>query len=190
MIFPGELAFDIDGVCADTMNLFIDIAETVYGFRNIRYEDISEYELGTLGGVDSALAVEIIQRILDGNHDLRLLPLDGAAPVLKRLNQHHRPTLFVTARPSADQIFDWICDTFLVRPEDIEVVATGSFDGKTDVLLERGIRYFVEDRLDTCFQISHGGIHPIVFRQPWNRKPHPFTEIGTWQELETMIRFE
>ena len=190
MIRPGELAFDIDGVFADTMTLFIDIAEKIYGFTDIRYEDITEYEIESLGCIDRNMAVEIIQRILDGDHDSRLLPLDGAAPVLQRLNRHHRPTLFVTARPNADQILDWICDMLLVTPEDVDVVATGSFDDKTDVLRERDIRYFVEDRLDTCFQISQGGITPIVFRQPWNRKPHPFMEIGNWRELESMIRFE
>lgn len=190
MIHPGELAFDIDGVCADTMTLFIDIAEKIYGFNGIRYEDITEYEIEGLGGMDQVMVMEIIRRILDGDHTSILAPLDGAAPVLKRLNRHHRPTLFVTARPSADQIFGWICDMLSVGQADIEVVATGSFDDKTDVLLERDIRYFVEDRLDTCFQLNSAGVTPIVFRQPWNRKPHPFREIGNWQELESMILFE
>ena len=190
MIRASELAFDIDGVCADTMTLFIDIAEKIYGFRDIRYEDITEYEIESLGGMDKAMAMEIIRRILDGDHTSVLEPLDDAAPVLKRLNRHHRPTLFVTARPRADQIFGWICDMLSVGPEAIEVVATGSFDDKTGVLRERGVRYFVEDRLDTCFQLGRGGITPIVFRQPWNRKPHPFMEISTWRELESMIRFE
>jgi hypothetical protein len=189
MIRPFELAFDIDGVFADTMTLFIDIAEEIYGISNIRYEDITEYEIERFTGMDKMMSMEIIRRILDGDHTSILAPLDGAAPVLNRLNRHHRPTLFVTARPSADRIFDWICEVLSVGSADIEVVATGSFDDKTEVLLERDIHYFVEDRLDTCFQLNSAGITPIVFRQPWNRKPHPFKEIGTWQELETMIRF-
>jgi hypothetical protein len=190
MIRPNELAFDIDGVFADTMTLFIDIAEKIYGVGGIRYEDITEYEIESFAGLDKMIAMEIIRRILDGDHWSVLVPLNGAAPVLKRLNGIHRPTLFVTARPSADQIFGWICDVLSVGPADIEVVATGSFDDKAGVLLEHDIRYFVEDRLDTCFQLDKAGISPIVFRQPWNRKPHPFQEIGTWQELESLILFE
>lgn len=190
MIRPFELAFDIDGVFADTMTLFIDIAEKIYGLSNIRYEDITEYEIESFSGVDKMISTEIIRRILDGDHTSILAPLDGATTVLKRLNQHHRPTLFVTARPSADQIVGWICDMLCVEPTDIAVVATGSFDDKAEVLIESDIRYFVEDRLDTCFQLNSAGVTPIVFRQPWNRKPHPFREIGNWQELESMILFE
>jgi uncharacterized protein len=190
MIRPFELAFDIDGVFADTMTLFIDIAEKIYGLSNIRYEDITEYEIESFSGIDKMISTEIIRRILDGDHTSILAPLDGATPVLKRLNRHHRPTLFVTARPSADQIVGWICDMLSVGPADIAVVATGSFDDKAEVLIESDIRYFVEDRLDTCFQLNSAGVTPIVFRQPWNRKPHPFREIGNWQELESMILFE
>jgi uncharacterized protein len=190
MIRPFELAFDIDGVFADTMTLFIDIAEKIYGLSNIRYEDITEYEIESFSGIDKMISMEIIRRILDGDHTSILAPLDGATPVLKRLNRHHRPTLFVTARPSADQIVGWICDMLSVEPADIAVVATGSFDDKAEVLIESDIRYFVEDRLDTCFQLNSAGVTPIVFRQPWNRKPHPFREIGNWQELESMILFE
>jgi uncharacterized protein len=190
MIRPFELAFDIDGVFADTMTLFIDIAEKIYGLSNIRYEDITEYEIESFSGIDKMISTEIIRRILDGDHTSILAPLDGATPVLKRLNRHHRPTLFVTARPSADQIVGWICDMLSVEPADIAVVATGSFDDKAEVLIESDIRYFVEDRLDTCFQLNSAGVTPIVFRQPWNRKPHPFREIGNWQELESMILFE
>jgi hypothetical protein len=56
-------------------------------------------------------------------------------------------------------------------------------------LTERNISCFVEDRLETCYPLREAGVTPILFRQPWNRKRHPFTEVGSWQELESMIRF-
>jgi len=68
-------------------------------------------------------------------------------------------------------------------------VATGSFEGKADVLLNRNISYVVEDRLETCFSLEAAGITPVVFKQPWNRKRHPFMEVGTWNELESLIKF-
>ncbi len=67
---------------------------------------------------------------------------------------------------------------------------TISFEDKKDVLLDKKVAYFVEDRLETCFLLHDAGISPVVFKQPWNRKPHPFPEVGNWQELETMIAFE
>jgi hypothetical protein len=47
----------------------------------------------------------------------------------------------------------------------------------------------VEDRLETCFPLQEAGITPVLFRQPWNRKSHPFMEVGTWKELESLIEF-
>ena len=31
------------------------------------------------------------------------------------------------------------------------------------------------------------GIAPILFVQPWNRFPHPFREVATWEELTALM---
>jgi len=190
MIRPSELAFDVDGVIADTMSLMIDIARKDFGIGDLRYEDIKEYCLRGLGGIDELILVEIIDRILAGNFSGTLAPLEGAREVLQKLNRSHAPTLFVTARPDAAQARQWIADTLAIDPDGFEVVATGSFDDKRQVLLSRRIKYFVEDRLETCFVLNDAGICPIVFKQPWNRRPHPFREVENWPQLESMIVFE
>ncbi len=190
MIDPAGLAFDIDGVVADTMSVFLHIAREDFGIRNIRYEDISDYDIEAFGGLNKIQAMEIILRILSGKYSVPLQPFEGAAEVIRRLNRLHRPTLFVTARPDADQIHDWMLSLLSLAPSDIEVIATGAFDEKAEVLLDRGITSFVEDRLETCYSLSEAGINPILFKQPWNRKPHPFIEVGTWRELEALIAFE
>ncbi len=187
---PSRIAFDIDGVFADTMTLFLQIAENDFGLYGLQYEHITDYDVKGLPGMTQVLVGEIVERILDGSHRFDLKALDGATRVLKRINRRHRPTLFVTARPNADQIFGWILDRLSLEAENIEVVATGSFEDKIDVLLEHEIGYFVEDRLETCFLLEKVGIRPIVFAQPWNRKPHPFIEVKNWHELEDLIEFE
>ena len=45
MINPASVAFDFDGVVADTMSLFLEIVRDVYGINSIRYEDITCYDL-------------------------------------------------------------------------------------------------------------------------------------------------
>ena len=190
MIPPSELAFDIDGVFADTMSLFIDIAREDFGITSLKYENITEYDLCGLSGIDDRIYIEIIMCILEGRHSGTLNALEGAAEVLKRLNRRHCPTLFVTARPNADQVHGWILDKLCLEPGNIDVIATGSFDDKQEVLRQNGIKYFVEDRLETCFTLDAAGITPIVFKQPWNRKPHPFCEVATWPELEALISFD
>jgi 5'(3')-deoxyribonucleotidase len=37
--------------------------------------------------------------------------------------------------------------------------------------------------------LRDAGIEPVLFKQPWNREPHPFVEVGNWDELEALIDF-
>ncbi len=189
-IRPGRIAFDIDGVVADTMSLFIDIARTEYRIDWIQYEDITSYKLEDAVGIEESIISAIIRKLLDGDYHTPLRPISGAPEVLSRLARARTPVLFVTARPYLGPIETWLAETVPLDAAFMEVVATGSFDAKTEVLLERGITHFVEDRLETCYGLEAAGITPILFKQPWNRRRHNFTEVGSWRELETLIEFE
>ncbi len=189
MIDSTALAFDIDGVVADTMTLFLDIARDEFGIDGISYSDITSYNLEECLNIDAETLSAIGALIIDGVHDSNLKPIIGAPEVFKRLGRNGSKLLFVTARPYADSIIDWITTHLMLEPASIEVVPTGSFDAKAGVLLDRNISYFVEDRLETCFTLNKAGITPVLFNQPWNRGKHPFCEVGSWSELESLIAF-
>jgi len=189
MIDPSSLAFDIDGVIADTMTLFLDIAREEYKIYDINYEDITCYILEECVDMDPTIIDTILTRIMDGTHQASLKPMPGAKKVLARISRLHGPILFVTARPIREPIYEWIQSVLSFDSGSIEVIATGSFDAKVDVLLNRDISYFVEDRLETCYPLFNAGVTPIIFKQPWNRRHHPFVEVGTWKELESLIEF-
>lgn len=189
MIDPASLAFDIDGVLADTMNLFLDIAREDFQIRDIRYEDISCYSLESCLDLDKSIIDAIVKKIVDGDYRVNLQPIDGAPEVLGRLGRTCQPLLFVTARPYIGPIGDWMESMLPLKAESIEIVTTGSFQDKVDVLIDRHISFFVEDRLETCFTLHEAGITPILFKQPWNREPHPFMEVGNWREIESLIAF-
>ena len=188
-IDPAAVAFDIDSVFADTMSLFIDIAENQYQISGIRYEDLTTYNLAECIKTDPVILDSILGRILDGRYSAQLKPMDGAPEVIARLGTYHRPILFVTARPYPGPIDMWMKKTIPLDESAIEIITTGSYEGKVDVLLQKGISYFVEDRLETCFSLHEVGVTPIVFKQPWNRKAHPFPEVGDWKELESLFYF-
>jgi 5'(3')-deoxyribonucleotidase len=189
MIDPTSVAFDIDGVIADTMSLFLEIARDEFNINGIRYEDLTCYNLVDCVAIDPDLIDAVVERILNGNYTQPLRPIDGASKVISRIAQHHSPVLFVTARPHLGPIRDWICDLLPLDPQSIVVVTTGSFEFKAEVLLAQNISVFVEDRLETCYHLQDVGVLPILFKQPWNREPHPFVEVGTWEELEALIEF-
>ncbi len=187
MINPDSIAFDFDGVLADTMTLFLDIARKDYQVDYLRYEDITCYMLQDCLEMDADLIETIIQRIQDGRYTVPLKPMTGAVEVLTRLKKISSPILFVTARPYTGPILDWIQNILQIDTEQVKVIPTGSFDAKADILRKHRVDYFVEDRLETCFQLKDAGIEPLLFRQPWNRKIHPFHEVGSWQDIHSLI---
>jgi 5'(3')-deoxyribonucleotidase len=186
---PESIAFDIDGVIADTMTLFLDIARDEFDIHGIRYEDITTYNLADCIDLPPELIDRVIVRLLDGGYHARLRPIPGAPEVLQRLARRSGAVLFVTARPHVGPIGDFIRS---IMPDDrtcFDIVATGSFDAKTEVLKRRRITHFVEDRLETCFSLKSAGVTPVLFAQPWNREPHPFIEVSSWREIEELIRW-
>lgn len=190
IINPASLAFDIDGVVADTMKLFVDIARDEYNINDIRQEDMSRYILQECLDIDPEIIDAIIVKLLDENYTQRMEPIDGAVDVITKLARNHSPVLFVTARPYLEPIYEWVVNVLPIEPSAIEVVATGHFEAKLDVLQGKNISYFVEDRLDTCYLLKEAGITPVIYKQPWNRDDHPFVEVDNWRELESLINFE
>jgi len=187
-ISPRKLAFDIDGVFADTFRIFVETARNQYDVK-VAYEDITEYDFRKVVDIDDETARSIIQKILDDPVRMGIRPIEGAIDVITRLSLLG-PILFVTARPGKTAILEWLLQQ--LRKVDhslIRLEATGTHQEKIPVLLENGIRYFVEDRLETCYLLASASVTPIVFEQPWNRKPHPFQSVGTWKELSDMIEW-
>lgn len=183
-IDPALTAFDFDGVIADTMNLFLDIAEHDFGIRGLKYEHLTEYMIEDCLDIDPAVLDEIFDMINRGTYRHELKPMPGAGEVLCRFGAFSSPLLIVTARPEPEVVDKWVSDNLGSCLEKWQVVATGTFDAKRDVLLEKGIKYFVEDRLETCFQIEKAGIVPVLYTQPWNRKAHAFLEAATWTDIK------
>ena len=188
-IDPCGLAFDIDGVIADTMSLFLDIGRDEYDIAGLSYEDIVDWDLSGTLGIEEKVVESIVTRILDGDYRTVLRPLEGAGEVLSRIGRRCGSLLMVTARPHPGPIERWMHQQLDVDPDLIDIVCTGSFDNKLEVLQERRMTHFVEDRLDTCVILEAAGLVPILFSQPWNRGRHGFIEVSSWRELETLIAF-
>jgi hypothetical protein len=187
MVTPENIAFDIDGVFANTMGLFLEIAHQDFGINNYRYDDITTYFLEDCLDIDPEIIRIIINRILEGDFALELQPIEGAVEVLSEIGRAH-PLLFVTARPQLATVSEWVHRMLPLESSDIEVIATGTFEGKGTVLEARGIQYFVEDCLDVCHMLSEQAVSPILFCQPWNRAPdHPFREVRNWAEIRDLV---
>jgi uncharacterized protein len=190
-IEPSELAFDIDGVVADTMVVFVRLAQEQYGFTWLTKEDLRQYDLRACLNVDPEIVDELICLTLDDEHTRQIPAVDGAAVMLTRLARHG-PLRFVTARIWPDSIIRWLHQTLPdVDSSRIEVFASGLPEAKCGILRELNVRYFVEDRVETCKLLSQNGIQPLLFDQPWNRVPEAaaFPRIEKWSQLAESIMF-
>jgi len=76
-----------------------------------------------------------------------------------------------------------------VPRERITVIASGSPETKLGILNELEVRYFVEDRIETCLHLKEAGIETLLFDQPWNRneKATGFTRILDWVQLREWV---
>ena len=171
------------------MNLFLEIAREEFNIDGIRYEDITCYNLADCLHIDLEIIDSVVAMILNGNYRAALNPIAGAPEVLACIADNHGPIVFVTARPYIGPMGDWLADVMALNPAACDVVAAGTHEGKAEILLQRNISYFVEDRLETCYALRDAGIMPVLFKQPWNREPHPFVEVGSWSELKALIKF-
>ncbi len=186
-IKPDKIAFDIDGVVADTMASFIKVAKEDYGIEGIKREEITSYWLEDCLPIPDEIIGEIISKILEDPFKTGLKPIKGAVEVLTELSQKS-PLTFVTARPVKEPIVSWLKQTLIyVDPQRINVIATGKHEAKVNVLKELGISYFLEDHLETCLQIFEAGIKAIVYDQPWNQGNTPFLRVKNWTELKKLL---
>jgi hypothetical protein len=186
MIDPLQIGFDIDGVLANTMQLFVDILDDVYGIGHVTLDQITQYELEACLDIDPQIISAANQSIIDGDYRGRLAPMHGAVEVLKRLGTYG-PIRLVTARPYPGPIQAWVEELLPAGRYPVQITATGSFESKAEILKSEKITCFVEDRLETCFLLQNHDITPVLFAQPWNRQPHPFDEVDTWDQLARMI---
>jgi uncharacterized protein len=185
-----EIAFDFDGVVADTFRLFVDMARKDFNV-DIEYEEITEYDFMRVVKMDYEYVARIFDILTYQTHELDLRPNTGAQEVLTRIGRSAPPLSVVTARPVKEPVELWFGKHMPdLAPGCIRVSATGVSTAKLEILKNQGTRYFVEDRLDTCHMLAAEGITPIVFDQPWNRTNHPYRVVKSWDELASMIDWE
>lgn len=181
-IHPGHLGFDIDCVVADTMEAFIRLAAEKHDLV-VAPEQITEFAVENCLPIDPAIINAIFRRLLDEpiKHDLQ--PMPHAVPVLNQLARH-APLTFITARPDRPPIFAWL--EYLLGPRimaEARLVAMGDHNGKADHIKELGISHFIDDRYETCEELTTHGITAIVFTQPWNEKRHNLPQVTNWTDI-------
>ena len=185
-INPAHIGFDIDGVVADTGSAFIQIASREYGLSSLSLNDITDFAVEDTLDVDREIIAAIFTRLHDEPLSSGIKPMQDAIPVLHRLAEQ-APLTFVTARPERAPIDKWL--KYYLEPQaydKMRLVAMGVHDNKIPYIKELGLRYFVDDRLQTCRKLAEEGITPLVFNQPWNMNGHTLQKVESWQDIHAL----
>ncbi len=130
---------------------------------------------------------KIFTEILTDSLETELKPMKGAVDTLTLLAQKSTVTI-ITARPLLPPVLDWI-DVFFPAEtrEAIKVIATGDHNDKVRHIHEHGLKYFVDDRAETCMQLARADIIPLVFSQPWNQNRHNLQSVENWADIQDLI---
>ncbi len=77
MTFPlNSLAFDIDGVVADIMTTFLDLARTRYNVgHHLRYEHMTTFQLEECLDLEPDIIQSLIRELINRPHELTVEPL-------------------------------------------------------------------------------------------------------------------
>ncbi len=186
-IAANEIGFDLDGVIADTAESFLRIACSKYGYCSFTHEDITNFELENCIPLPHGLVDEIFTEILTDSLAAGLQPMPGAVETLTQISRDSEITI-ITARPLLQPVLDWIDVFFPAETRDAtRVVATGDHNDKIRFIHQHGLKYFVDDRAETCIQLADADIIPLVFSQPWNQNRHNLQSVENWAEVRELI---
>jgi uncharacterized protein len=188
-IDSGEIGFDLDGVIADTAGAFIRLACEEHEFCSFTLEDITSFQVEDCLSIPAGVVETIFDAILRDSLGTGLQPMEGAVQVISDM-ACAAPVTIITARSLHQPVQDWLEHFFPAATcANIRLVAMGHHDDKARYIHEHKLRYFVDDRIETCLQLAEVAITPLVFSQPWNQGRHGLQSVGSWQEIRAMLNF-
>lgn len=183
-----EIGFDFDGVIADTGEAFIRLACEEFAYCSYSLEDITTFQVEECLSIPSDQVEQIFYSILKDSLATGLQPMPGSLEVLQEMAEDGQVTI-ITARPLEEPVADWL-SFFLPASTccNITLVAMGDHDDKARYIEQQHLKYFVDDRMETCLQLAKTEITPIVYKQPWNQDRHHLHGVSNWQEISELLR--
>ncbi len=182
-----EIGFDFDGVIAAAGEAFVDIACREFDYCGVSLADITCFDVDKCLELPKEVVDAIFMRIQEDSLSTGLQPISGAVEALSAMSLKGKVHV-ITARSLMQPVLDWFEHYWPASVcERIDVVTTGDPDEKLEYLQEKGLKYFVDDRVKTCLNLSENGIRPFVYEQPWNAGRHNLDSVASWQQLLDLV---
>ena len=170
-----KFGFDFDCTIVNSIDLYTKIAKEL-GFPELICTDLTIYKIELC----SHLSAEQVGKIISMAEEVYELEYKPYFHAVKTLVDFGLPPI-VSARKKNPTL--WMEKYF---PGSDNFYPVGSND-KVQALMDLGIEYFFDDRLETCFELAEAGITPIVYNQPWNQANHPFETVDNWYDIGDIL---
>ncbi len=189
----SEIGFDLDGVIADTAEAFLRLICEEHELCSFSLPDITAFQVEECLDIPISVVDGIFTDILIDSLSTGVKPMAGAVEVITEMTAA-APVSIITARSLSQPVEDWLEHFFPASAcANIRLVATGRHDDKARYIHQHGLRYFIDDRAETCLQLAEltatmtMPITPFVFSQPWNQGKHDLPSVGSWQEIRALL---
>lgn len=156
----NSIAFDIDGVVADTGPAFGKILSKINN-RPVSKEEITEYNMANLG-----MSHFKLKNFLNNQFYKNLSPIKNSVEVINKLFQDNY-IVFITARDQYKEVIkdteNWLFENGILFDDLIQE------RNKSIPMRDFELDCMVEDCYETCLDLAKKGIKTILFKQPWNK---------------------
>jgi|GEM_PF-1019133 len=178
-----QLYVDIDGTLANTMKIWLMVAEKDYHIK-LKYEDLKDYDLHVITGLSYDVIASIFVKVWSENENIKLI--DPAIPsILKALETQYDINIMTATLATDEQIIDWL-ERNNIRFKNLVHVKKSIDKAKIEGDL------FIEDHLDVAEAIAAAGKKVILIAQPWNAGKIEsgnsyITVAAGWKEVWQML---
>ncbi len=186
-ISPDEIGFDFDGVIANTGATFVRMAKEHHNI-SITLDEITHFDVESCINMPVEIVDDIFMEIMKDSLATDLLPMKGAVKIINDITTTHKMTV-ITARSMLTPVEEWFTHYLPPQAADkINLVAMGDHNDKVRYARLHNLKYFVDDRAETCIQFAEADFQPIVFDQPWNRGRHSLPTVSNWDDIGQMLK--
>lgn len=183
-----RIGVDLDGVCADFMLGFSEISSKIFGTHTVTdREQVTHWDLQEVFGISEEQIHVVWNEINSSNNFWRTLkPWDRKSFNYFKNAFNGEEVYFITARIRGKNIYkqtvSWLDSVGWINPQVIITV------DKVPIIQYLGLDYFVDDRLETCHDISATtNCKAIIYDYPHNRINKTLTRVSNLREYTDIL---
>jgi uncharacterized HAD superfamily protein len=189
---------DMDDVLCETARGCLAIVEREFG-KKVGYEQVFTFDLGRACELSAEETTKLYDIVHHPDELLKLEPIDGAIPVLKRWIESGYELAIVTGRPpeTYEPSIEWLARHRVPYDSFVMVDKYGRFETANTIavtlseLANHEFCFAVEDSVPMAKYLAEEMSVPVkLFDRPWNRitSEHPkITRYNHWHEITQSI---